>query len=237
VFPLAAYQKAAHFSRRIGLGVTGLADLFVMLGLRYGSDASVELTHAIMAAIRDTAYRASIEIAKEKGAFPGFDKIRYGASPFVLDLAHDIQDGIARHGIRNSHLLAVGSAFSVSQLANNVSGGIAPVSAFQTVHRLPTPDGRAVTFNVEDAAWNQYQALHGGAPSMPAHFVRAEDIGAEGQLRIMAAVQPCVDNAIAMTVRLPESAGAPEVSAVLQRAWALGLKGCAVWRERRGRGP
>lgn len=124
LLPLKAQEKTVRASRRIGLGVTGLADLLTRLGLRYGSESSLDLTRAIMGTIRDTAYNTSVEIAREKGDFPEFDKIKYGASPFVLGLSHELQDAIAAHGIRNSHLLAVAPARSVSLLANGVSSGI-----------------------------------------------------------------------------------------------------------------
>jgi ribonucleotide reductase alpha subunit len=107
--------------------VTGLADMLAMLGVRYGGASSLELTRRIMATIRDTAYRTSIEMAQEKGPFPEFDKLKYGASPFVLNLSHELQDAIAQHGIRNSHLLAVAPSGTISRLANNVSGGIGPL--------------------------------------------------------------------------------------------------------------
>lgn len=96
LFPLKAQEKVAHASRRIGLGVTGLADMFAMLGLRYGSPSSIELTRNIMRAVRDTAYRASIDIAQEKGVFPAFDKVRFGASPFVLNLSRELRTDIAQ---------------------------------------------------------------------------------------------------------------------------------------------
>ncbi len=231
LFPLKAQEKAAGASRRIGLGITGLADMLAMLGLRYGSQASRDLTYEIMSTIRDTAYRTSIEMAQEKGAFPEFDKIKYGASPFVLDLPRDIQDAIAQHGIRNSHLLAVAPTGSISLLANNVSSGIEPVIAFKGTRRVRGADGQAVTFDVEDAAWHRYKALHGPQASLPAHFVQAADVSSEDQLRMMATVQSCVDNAISKTVRLPQSANPQEFGVVLRRAWELGLKGCAVYRE------
>lgn len=132
-FPLKAQQKAAWASRRIGLGVAGLADLFAMLGVSYGSQESLALTREIMSTVRDSAYRTSIAIAQEKGAFPEFDKIKYGASPFVLGLSHEIQDLIAQHGMRNSHLLVVAPTESLSLLANNVSSGMAPISSRQAV--------------------------------------------------------------------------------------------------------
>lgn len=231
LFPLKAQEKAARASRRIGLGITGLADMFAMLGLRYGSPASIDLTREIMGTIRDTAYRTSVELAQEKGAFPEFDKIKYGASPFVLELARDIQDAIAQHGIRNSHLLAVAPTGSISLLANNVSSGIEPVFAFKATRRVRGADGQPVVFDVEDAAWRHYRQLRGHPASLPAHFVQAADVSAEDQLRMMAAVQSCVDNAISKTVRLPQSANTQEIGLVLLRAWELGLKGCAVYRE------
>ena len=129
LLPLKAQEKTVRASRRIGLGVTGLADMLAMLGLRYGSEASLDLTRAIMGAIRDTAYSTSVEIAREKGPFPEFDKIKYGASPFVLGLSHELQDGIAEHGIRNSHLLAVAPSRTISLLANKVSSGIESTAA------------------------------------------------------------------------------------------------------------
>lgn len=231
LFPLKSQEKTAHSSRRIGLGVTGLADMFAMLGLRYGSSASIEVTREIMGTLRDTAYRTSVALAQEKGVFPEFDKIRYGASPFVLGLPPDLQHSIAQHGIRNSHLLAVAPTGAISLLANNVSSGIEPMFAFQGVRRVHGADGQIVTFEVEDAACHQYRALHGREAAWPAHFVPAVDVSAEDQLRLMATVQCCVDNAIAKTVRLPNGASPQDLGTVLRRAWELGLKGCAVYRE------
>ena len=231
MFPLKAQEKAACATRRIGLGITGLADMFAMVGLRYGSQASIDLTGEIMRIMRDTAYRTSIGLAQEKGVFPEFDKIRYGASPFVLDLAHEIQDTIAQHGIRNSHLLAVAPTGSVSLLANNTSSGIEPVLAFRTQRRVRGVDGQMVSFDVQDAACRQYRELMGPKAAWPAHFVEAVNVSAQDQLRVMAAAQACVDNAISKTVRLPHQTSPEALGQVLRQAWELGLKGCAVYRE------
>jgi ribonucleoside-diphosphate reductase alpha chain len=231
LFPLKAQEKAVHASRRIGLGVTGLADMFLMLGLRYGSPASLDLTREIMSTIRDCAYRTSIEIAQEKAPFPEFDKISYGASPFVLELSHEVQDAIAQHGIRNSHLLTVAPAGSISLLANNVSSGIEPVFGFEATRNVRGADGQAVKFSVQDNAWRQYQALHGPGATLPTYFVQAADISPEDQLNMVAAVQSCVDNAISKTLRFSENASAHDLSTCLLRAWELGLKGYAAYRE------
>jgi ribonucleoside-diphosphate reductase alpha chain len=231
LFPLKSQEKVARTSRRIGLGITGLADMFLMLGLRYGSPASLELARQIMVALRDTAYRTSLALAQEKGSFAGIDKIRYGASPFVLDLPHDIQDGIALHGIRNSHLLAVAPAGSISLLANNVSSGIEPVLAFQGRRRLRQADGQFSQIDVDDDAWRQYRALHGAQAALPSWFVQASDVSMEEQLRMMEAVQSCVDNAVSKTLHLRRDATLRDIGQAVQRAWALGLKGCTIYRE------
>lgn len=235
-FALKSQNKAVHASRRIGLGVTGLADMFVMLGLRYGSPASLDLTRSIMEAIRDAAYRTSIQMAVEKGCFPEFDKVRYGASPFILELPHQLQEDIAAHGIRNSHLTAVAPAGSISLLANNVSSGIEPIFCLEGERRLRGADGQAVTYTVHDNAWRHWQTQHGPGNEPPACLRHATEVDAEAQLDMAAAVQPFVDNAIAKTVHLPQEATTHELELVLVRAWELGLKGCAVYRDGSARG-
>ena len=231
LFPLKAQEKMAHASRRIGLGITGLADMLFMLGLRYGSQASLDLTREIMTTMRDTAYLTSIETAKEKGAFPAFDKIKFGASPFVLALSHELQDAIAQHGIRNSHLLAMAPAGAISLLANNVSSGIEPIVAARAARSVRGADGQVVTFQTEDAATRLYHHLHGPKAVLPAHMVAVADVSAQEQLQMMSVVQSCVDNAISKTIRLPQSAGPLDLELVLLQAWELGLKGCTVYRE------
>lgn len=230
-FPLKAQEKAAHASRRIGLGITGLGDTLAMLGLPYGSPRSLQLTRQIMSAVRDAAYRTSVEIAREKNVFPEFDKIKYSASPFVLGLDREIQDAILQYGIRNSHLLAIAPTGSISLLANNVSSGIEPILARAGRRRVRGADGRAINFDVLDDAWRRYQLIHGTEVPVPPAFTEASEVSAEAQLAMMSEVQACVDNAIAKTVRLPFSATPAELGQVLLRAWELGLKGCAVMRE------
>ncbi len=230
-FPLKSQEMATRAKRRIGLGITGLADALAMLGLRYGSPDSRELAHDTMQMIRDTAYQTSISLAQEKGSFSAWDKRKFGASPFVSNLPHHLQDAITEHGIRNSHLLAVAPADAINLLANNVSSGIEPVFAFRVVRRVAGPDGQMLSVELDDDAAHQYAQLQGGHGAWPAHFVQAADVSAEDQLRMMASVQACVDQAIAKTVRLPRSTNAQETGIVLRRAWELGLRGCAVARQ------
>ena len=229
-FPLSTQDKVARSSRRIGLGVTGLADMLLMLGLRYGSDASLELVREIMTVLRNVAYQTSIALAQEKGAFARLDKIKFGASSFVLNLPHELQDGIATHSIRNSHLLAVAPAGSISLLANNISSGIEPVFAFQGQRMVRGLQGQNVEFDVENAAVAQYRQLFGKEAALPEYFVTAQQVSIEDQLLMVAAIQPYIDNAVSKTVCLPHSATESDVENALMRSWQLGLKGCSVYR-------
>ena len=122
-YPLPAQAREARVKRRIGLGITGLADALVLLGLRYDSDAARQLAAQAMQTVRDAAYRASIGLAREKGTFPACDREAFLASGFALRLPLDIRDAIAAHGIRNSHVLAIAPAGTISLLANNLSSG------------------------------------------------------------------------------------------------------------------
>ena len=236
VFALRAQEKMDHASRRIGLGVTGLADMFAMLGLRYGSAGSFELAHQVMVAIRDTAYSTSVALAQEKGPFPEFDKTRFGASSVVLGLPRHLQDAIAQHGLRNSHLLAVGDADPVSLLAHQVSSGIDPIFSLQAMRRVRGADGQWLTFPTENAAWHQYRQLHGAQAPVPDAFVVAHDVSAQSQLRMAATAQAYADNTVHRTVLLPRTANPQELGVVLLAAWEQGLKCCAARRAERRSG-
>jgi ribonucleoside-diphosphate reductase alpha chain len=229
-FPLNAQEKSARASRRLGLGVTGLADTFLMLGLRYGSPSSLEVTERIMQTIRDTTYRTSVELAREKGPFPLFDTYRYCAAPFILGLPQDIQDAIAAHGIRNSHLLAVAPAGSISLLANNVSSGIEPVFAFDAKRDVHLKDGTIKTFDVEDYATGLFRARFGAKIPLADYFVSTDEVSAKDQLAVQSVVQTFVDSAISKTLNLPATTSTKELGDALLQAYRIGLKGCTVYR-------
>ena len=151
-YPFKALSHAAQATRRLGLGITGLDSMFAMLGVEYGSQSSLDVTDQLMQAMRDTAYQTSMEIAREKGAFPAFDRVKHAASPMVLNLPHELQDAIASHGMRNSHVMAVASEPRLSQLAGAVSHGIEP----QAANPAPGADAQlaiasAVQFHVDNA--------------------------------------------------------------------------------------
>jgi len=229
-YPLPKQAAEARGTRRIGLGVTGLGDALVMLGLGYGSDAARTLAAEVMRVVRDAAYRTSIELAGEKGAFPYFEREAYLAGEYVADLPGELRDGIARHGIRNSHLLAIAPAGSISLVANNVSSGIEPIYAAVVERGVRAPSGDLVRHRVTDYAawlWREHRRAEAGLP--PA-FVTALELDPEAHLQMQAVLQPLVDNSIAKTVNVREDAPVEAIARVYERAIELGLKGCTVFR-------
>ncbi|MCL7744137.1 adenosylcobalamin-dependent ribonucleoside-diphosphate reductase [Guyparkeria hydrothermalis] len=228
-FPLPAQGEQARNSRRLGLGITGLADALIMLGLHYDSTEAREQAAAAMATITHAAYRASIDLAHEKRPFPFFDKAAFLDRPFVRALPGDIRAGIARDGIRNSHLTAIAPTGTISLLAGNVSSGVEPVFRRELCRPVFAADGRRESFVMQDAAWRCWQVEHLDG-SLPPAFVEAEALSPEAHLAMQAALQPYVDSAISKTINVPESMPFTDFEAIYQRAFELGLKGCTTYR-------
>lgn len=227
-YPLPAQAREARFKRRIGLGVTGLADALVLLGLRYDSDAARQLAAQAMQTVRDAAYRASIELAREKGAFPAFVPDAYLASGFARRLPADLREAIALHGLRNSHLLAIAPAGTISLLANNCSSGIEPIFAGEAERRVLQPDGSYRAHAVLDYALQRWRAL--GNSGVPPAFVEARQLDPLDHLAMQAALQPYVDNAISKTINVAADMPFERFADLYRQAHALGLKGCTVFR-------
>ena len=228
-FPLPAQAEQARNSRRLGLGITGLADALIMLGLHYDSPAAREQAGEAMATITQAAYRASIALAREKRPFPLFDKAQFLDRPFIRALPGDIRAGIARDGIRNSHLTAIAPTGTISLLAGNVSSGVEPVFRRELCRPVITAEGQRESFRMQDAAWRCWQVEHGD-DSLPPAFVEAEALPPEAHLAMQAALQPHVDSAISKTINVPESMPFTDFAAIYQRAFELGLKGCTTYR-------
>ncbi len=228
-FPLPAQEEQARTSRRIGLGVTGLADALIMLGLHYDSDAGRQRAAEAMATITHAAYRASVELARERGAFPLFDPGAFLDRPFVRSLPAEIRARIARDGIRNSHLTAIAPTGTISLLAGNVSSGIEPVYRRELSRPVLTADGHHETFRIEDAAWRLWEGVFPGEPAPPA-FVEAEELAPEAHLAMQATLQPLVDSAISKTINVPESMPFADFETIYRRAFDLGVKGCTTYR-------
>ncbi|MBN2700148.1 MAG: adenosylcobalamin-dependent ribonucleoside-diphosphate reductase [Methylothermaceae bacterium] len=228
-FPLKEQRRQAHATRRIGLGITGLADALIMLGLHYASESARVLAGKMMATICHTAYLASTELAREKGSFPKFQEDAFLAGEFVATLPTEVTKAIAASGIRNSHLLAIAPTGSISLLGGNVSSGLEPVFAWRYQRRLQMPDGSRSLVKVEDAAVRLWRQRHPNQ-SFSEAFVTATELAPEAHLQMQAILQQYVDCAISKTIQVPEACTFEDFQDVYRRAWELGLKGCTTYR-------
>ena len=228
-FPLARQADQARGSRRIGLGMTGLADALIMLGLHYASDQARRLASQAMQTICHAAYRASIDLAAEKGSFPFFDAAAYEQRPFIQRLPEDIRAGIRQKGLRNSHLTAIAPTGTISLLADNVSSGIEPVFAFEHRRRVRGSDGADAWYELRDYALRRWRRYLADKP-LPDYFVAAHQLQPRDHLAMQAAVQPFVDNAISKTINVPQDFNFVAFRAIYNQAYQLGLKGCTTFR-------
>lgn len=228
-FPLPAQAEQVRGSRRIGLGITGLADALILLGLRYDTRAARDLAAAAARTICHAAYRTSVGLAAEKGPFPFLVRDAYLAAPFVGRLPADIRAAIASDGIRNSHLTAIAPAGTISLLADNLSSGIEPVFARRQLRRVRRREGGSAGHPVEDHAVRLWRMRFGGRAGPPA-FVAAHEVPPEAHLAMQASLQPYVDNAISKTINVPNGIGFDAFERLYRLAHELGLKGCTTFR-------
>lgn len=232
LWPLPEQRAEADAKRRIGIGFTGLGDTLVMLGLRYNSPEGREFATRVARVMRDSAYRASVELARERGAFPLFNAEQYLAEgTFASRLPDDIKDAIRRDGIRNSHLLSIAPTGTVSlAFADNASNGIEPAFSWTYQRTKVMADGSKQSFAVEDYAYRVYRELGGDMDALPDYFVSALEMSAHDHLQMMAAVQPYVDTSISKTVNVPADYPFNDFESLYFDAWQSGLKGLATYR-------
>ncbi|MEQ8665539.1 MAG: adenosylcobalamin-dependent ribonucleoside-diphosphate reductase [Rhodospirillales bacterium] len=229
-FPLEAQLHEAKAKRRIGLGVTGLADALIMCGARYGSAEAVRLTEKWLAAIQRAAYLSSIDIAREKGAFPLFDAEKYLAGAHIKTLDDDVRAGIAEHGIRNALLTSVAPTGTISLFADNVSSGLEPVFSFSYNRNVLMPDGSRRSEEVSDYAYRLYRRLKGEDAPLGQAFVDAQQLSPNDHLVMQAAVQKYIDSSISKTINVPESISFDDFKQVYMEAFDVGCKGCTTYR-------
>ncbi|BBK39355.1 ribonucleoside-diphosphate reductase, adenosylcobalamin-dependent [Allostella sp. ATCC 35155] len=229
-FPLPEQAAEARAKRRIGLGVTGLADALILCGVRYGSQEAVALTERWMQEIRRHAYLASTELAREKGAFPLFEREAYLAGETVSELDEDVRAAIARHGIRNALLTSVAPTGTISIFADNVSSGLEPVFSFRYSRQVLMPDGTRREEEVTDHAYRLFRRLEGENKPLPDYFVDAQTLTPADHLVMQAAVQRYVDSSISKTINVPVDIPFDAFKDVYLRAYELGCKGCTTYR-------
>ncbi|AAV96429.1 adenosylcobalamin-dependent ribonucleoside-diphosphate reductase [Ruegeria pomeroyi] len=228
-FPLPEQAAEAQNKRRIGLGVTGLADALLMLGLRYGSDEAAKQTEDWLHAIARAAYLASVELAKEKGAFPLFDAEKYLASGTMRAMDEDVREAIRTHGIRNALLTSIAPTGTISLYAGNVSSGIEPVFAYAYTRKVLQKDGSRTEEEVVDYAVQMWRDKFADAP-LPDYFVNAQTLAPADHVRMQAAAQKWIDSSISKTINCPEDISFDAFKDVYMQAWDLGCKGCTTYR-------
>ena len=228
-FPLPQQAAEAEAKRRIGLGVTGLADALLMVGLRYGSETAAKQTEDWMHRIARAAYLASVDLAKEKGAFPLFDAAKYLASGNMMQMDADLRDAIAEHGIRNALLTSIAPTGTISLYAGNVSSGIEPVFAYAYKRKVLQKDGSRTEEEVVDYAVQLWRERFGDKP-LPDHFVNAQTLPPLDHVRMQAAAQKWVDSSISKTINCPGDISFEAFKDVYMAAWDQGCKGCTTYR-------
>jgi len=229
-FPLPAQAREARDKRRIGLGITGLADALIMCGLRYGGPRSIETIERWMHRFQRAAYGASIALAAEKGAFPLFDAEAYLAGESVRALDEDLRAGIAENGIRNALLTSVAPTGTISLLADNVSSGLEPVFSYTYTRNVMMPDGSQRAEEVSDYAYRLYRRLRGEDAPLADAFVDVETLTPADHLKVQAAVQRYIDSSISKTINCPEDISFDDFKDIYLEAYALGCKGCTTYR-------
>ena len=229
-YPLPQQRQEAIAKRRIGLGVTGLADALIMLGLHYDTAEARQTAEGWMRTIQNAAYCASAELAAEKGAFPLYDREAFLAAPNVQALEAETRAAITRHGVRNGCLTSIAPTGTISLLAGNVSSGIEPVFDLRYRRHVQDADGTRREEIVEDYAFAAHRQIHGESEALSAAFVRASELKPSAHLAMQAAIQRHVDSSISKTINVPTDMSFADFEAIYLQADALGLKGCTTFR-------
>lgn len=228
-FPLEAQAREAEQKRRIGLGVTGLADALLMVGLKYGTDEAAAQTEKWMKLIARASYLASVELAKEKGAFPLFDAEGYLSSGNMKQMDDDVRAEVAEHGIRNALLTSIAPTGTISLYAGNVSSGIEPVFAYAYKRKVLQKDGSRTEEEVVDYAVQMWREKKGDA-ELPDYFVNAQTLEPSAHVKMQAAAQKWIDSSISKTINCPEDISFDDFKDVYMAAWDQGCKGCTTYR-------
>jgi ribonucleoside-diphosphate reductase alpha chain len=229
-FPLPQQTHEAQAKRRIGLGVTGLADALIMCGARYGSPRAVALAESWMRALSRAAYLASAHLAAEKGPFPLFDRDAFLAGETVRALDDDVKAAIAKHGMRNGLLTSIAPTGTISLFADNVSSGLEPVFSFKYTRNVLMPDGSRQAEEVSDYAYRLFRRLKGEDTPLPEAFVDAQSLSPSDHVVMQAAVQKYVDSAISKTINVPVELPFEDFKDIYTLAYESGCKGCTTYR-------
>jgi ribonucleoside-diphosphate reductase alpha chain len=201
-----------------------------MLGLKYDEQPALAWTRNLMQNLCYNAYSASIELAKERGPFPYFDREKYLQGTFIKNLPEEIRTGIAQYGIRNSHLIAIAPTGTISLLANNVSSGIEPIFNLSYERTVLNEDGGSSVYTLTDYAYQLWSNTYGRSANVPDVFITAHQVAPEKHIEMQALIQQYVDNAVSKTINIPQDYSYKEYASIYMLAYNKGLKGCTTFR-------
>lgn len=236
-YPLERQAISAASKRQIGLGVTGLGDMLAMMTIKYSSPAGRELVADIMVAIRDAAYRASIELARQLGPFPLWDtftpekKKQFIEGGFIKTLPEDIKQDILKYGIRNSRLLSIAPTGTISLIMNNVSSGIEPIFLLEYDRKVKTTSEETISESIETYSWLKYkQFTELNNPEKPDFFETTDDLNVDDHLNMLAVIQRHICTSASKTINIPVDYEYDRYKEVFTKAHSLGIKGCTAYR-------
>src|SRR5690606_32299283 len=204
-YPLESQRQEEYNKRRIGLGITGLGNALAELGVRYGSQESLHIANTIMSTIKNAAYQASADLAKERGPFPLYDHTKWGVnSPVVNSLGSDVKEKIRTYGIRNGVLLTIAPTGTTSLYVGNVSSGLEPVFLHEVHRKVRQPDGSFKEYIAQDYGYQLFLAVNpeyaGRNLRLPPYMVTHEDLSVEDHVRMQAVCQKHVDASVSKTI-------------------------------------
>ena len=230
-FPLEKQRQEALDKRRLGLGVTGLANMLMMLRSTYGSDESIEIIDDLMGFFTNETYSASIDLAEEKGSFPLLDKEKYVQSKFIQSLDIEISERIMENGIRNSHLTTIAPTGTTSMFAGNVSSGLEPVFALSYDRKIRNgQEGDESTLEMVDYGLLKYREFAGYDAELPSYFVTTADITPQQHIDVQATIQRWIDSSTSKTINVPTDFPFEDFKDIYTTAYESGLKGCTTFR-------
>ena len=218
IYPLEAQANEARNKRRMGLGVTGLANAAEMMGMPYASEQFMEWSELVLSTLRDHCYSASADVAKDKGSFPLYDEYNYTKGKFFATLSDWVQEKIKLNGIRNSHLTSIAPTGTISLTADNVSSGIEPPFSMFYDRTIQKFDGHDVE-RIEDYAYSQ------GITSRTAN-----EISAQEHLKVLALASKYVDSAVSKTCNVGDGVNYQDFKEIYTNAWKMGCKGITTFR-------
>jgi ribonucleoside-diphosphate reductase alpha chain len=220
VYPLPEQKAEQMAKRRMGIGVTGVANALEALGCPYGSEDFLEVFERILDTLRDEVYTASVNLAKDRGAFPAFDRDKYLQGGFIQTLPAEIRNMIFDHGIRNSHLLSIAPTGTISLTADNISSGIEPVFEYNYERMMYTPNGLE-TFQMQD-----YGLARFGVKGKTTDQCSVDD-----HLAVLGLASRKVDSACSKTINTGGHVTFGDFQDIYIKAWKAGAKGCTTFRK------